>query len=1441
MSEGVEIGDVYGDIAGSIIAGGDVKNASLISTGDISGSYNNIVTGGQLIIKQARSAIEELDREAQLAERRLAEAVVNKVNGYTRLIQKSSSTESHNPYKALLDYKLEDAPLFYGRDEAIAALLDHLHQARLTILHAESGAGKSSLLQAGLASRLLAAGHLPLYVRPYSRPPTKAVKKEFLPDVGTLPELERLANMSLEGFLTQVNLHLGESTLYVFLDQFEDFFVELQPDQQKAFATELADCLNEPGLDVRWVLALRKEHFSDLDIFRPHIPAPFENDYFLRTFSREEAKEVITEPAKKRGVDYQKGLVDTILVDLSRDGGRLAPPQVQLVCYTLFDELSQEPDPTRITNALYQKERGRGGSGAKGILSSHLSRVLDRMKARERETARKILEALVTAQARRVIKTKDTLIAELRKTHADVDSQGVEAVLEALVDDRLLRTDEDDKDQPRYELAHDYLLDEIELDPQTRARKAAQEMLNQELTAWRNNPELRIPADKLDIIEAQEAHLVRDEDARTLLRLSREALEEARRRTRRQQQVVRAGAGIVVVLLLLAVFSVVTAISSNRAARDAELREVRAKAAAATATAQVGEAKAEQAIAAADAATAVAQKAEAEVAVAGASLRAEKLNRAGQLVFQGQEAFEDEPLLGLRLALEAWALVPEDDANLRASILPAIQQMASHGRLWKFANHTEDVSRFGGLWKPAEWKRDEYVEGIFYFDDSRLVVHPKGKPSELRRIADGTLVAELSGRLRTLQFTPDPAASYFLAEYDDAPAELRRTIDGTLVTALTVSYAGVVPLSSDPNASYVVIHSRYDYEDDEHYGRELRLIGDGTAVDKPIMGYVVEVVFSRDPDASYFVVGYADTPGELRRTADGSLVATLTSEVEVNRVLPGPGPDSSYFVVGYVDAPGELRRTADGSLVATLTGEINRVFTSESNEDFFVIDYSDAPAEVRRSADGAVVVEGLDLTDTDYISGVSFGPGPEVAYLAVGDIDDDGTLYRIADGTVVESPSGIEAFHFGPSPDTAHFVVDYTYAPGELRRTTDGTLFEMLSGEVRRVYFNPDPDAAYFLVHLAPYSLELRRIDDGTLVERLSPVESVHIIGLGPEAAYFLVDYVSAPGELRHIADGTLVELLSGEVDRVVPSPRPDAAYFLVDYVGGRGEVRCVADGALTERLPGEVSEVKVRQIEYRPDPDPAYYVVAYDDRGQVPAELRRTIDNTLVAEIPSVADPPIQSGILEAFFSPDPAMSYFVVSFWMSGIPSRLHRTTDGSAVEWLTGHATRVEFSPDASYFVVDYTDTSFSELRRSSDGEVIFPELSRSVGGGVMPLTGMFHQIDFIPDPTSTDFVIRYADDLSELWTGQDGLRRLTVLGALVGDIIFFPKKQRLLVEHVDGRAYLVDIGWLKAMGGDPTALAAEELVRLVCQGPFAGGLFDEAALEPYLEDEPPQACR
>ncbi|MGL5032283.1 MAG: ATP-binding protein, partial [Microcystaceae cyanobacterium] len=62
-----------------------------------------------------------------------------------------------SPYPGLRSFQVEDAPYFFGRSAAIAALQGMLEQDKVVVLVGNSGTGKSSLLRAGLMHQLQAS------------------------------------------------------------------------------------------------------------------------------------------------------------------------------------------------------------------------------------------------------------------------------------------------------------------------------------------------------------------------------------------------------------------------------------------------------------------------------------------------------------------------------------------------------------------------------------------------------------------------------------------------------------------------------------------------------------------------------------------------------------------------------------------------------------------------------------------------------------------------------------------------------------------------------------------------------------------------------------------------------------------------------------------------------------------------------------------------------------------------------------------------------------------------------------------------------------------------------------------------------------------------------------------------------------------------------------
>jgi hypothetical protein len=398
------------------------------------------------------------------------------------------------PYKFLDAFEIQDHAIFFGRDRASQALFEKVMDNRLTILHAKSGAGKSSLLQAGLGPRLVQAGRLPVYVRAYGDP-IEAIKRAVAaPSHGQWPAL--LPTLTLHEFLGMA-CHLLNSMdeLVVMLDQFEAFFV-LGPtgEHQRPFIDALADCVEDGSLRVRFVVALRKDYYADLSAFQARLPQIFHHEMALGAMMRAEAEAAITGPVAKLGrpVAYEPALLDTLLADLTR--GEVELPHLQIICAQLYAGLAA--GETTISHEAYEAL-----DRAVGVLGGYLRRVLGQFKEDERKIAQSILVALVSSEGTKRVLPYETLAEQVKAERATVES-----VLARLVDGRLVQRDEVEGALV-YEIAHEYLVPEIQkwFDQETLAGKQADELWARELTNWRVHG-TPIPEERLALLHQHRAY-----------------------------------------------------------------------------------------------------------------------------------------------------------------------------------------------------------------------------------------------------------------------------------------------------------------------------------------------------------------------------------------------------------------------------------------------------------------------------------------------------------------------------------------------------------------------------------------------------------------------------------------------------------------------------------------------------------------------------------------------------------------------------------------------------------------------------------------------------------------------------------------------------------------------------------------------------------------------
>jgi len=416
------------------------------------------------------------------------------------------------PYKFLNYYDREDERIFFGRQSETNRLLTKIHAYPLNLLYAPSGSGKTSLICAGLMPQLWRQDYTPVYCRVYDDPAGE-IRRAAMESVGAPPS-DFPPAMPLQTLLTEV-AGRNEQRLVIFVDQFEEIFIRHGQEARERFAASLAATLTEGKGRVRFVLSMREDFLARLSEFRERIPNIFHNEFRLEPLSEAESRAAIVEPAHLVGLEVEPELVERLIADLSREG--VDPPQLQIVCDTLYDALEQGEKRLTLKSYLALGETRK-------ILGNYLERVLHEFPPPEREAARELLKSLVTSE-----KTKTVVqIADLARAAGRPEDEA-SRILADLSNRRLIRRVQREEGY-WYELTHEYLVEEIScwLSEKEMQIKKLRELLEQAIRNHRNLGML-MPAAQLHLVQEQEDDLHLSKEERQFLRESAQALSTRRR------------------------------------------------------------------------------------------------------------------------------------------------------------------------------------------------------------------------------------------------------------------------------------------------------------------------------------------------------------------------------------------------------------------------------------------------------------------------------------------------------------------------------------------------------------------------------------------------------------------------------------------------------------------------------------------------------------------------------------------------------------------------------------------------------------------------------------------------------------------------------------------------------------------------------------------------
>lgn len=354
-----------------------------------------------------------------------------------------------SPYKGLEAFGQDDEHLFFGREAMTEELVTAVDGGGLVPVVGASGAGKSSLVQAGLMPRL-ASGRTDwrfVLVRP--RPHiTAALAAGFARAAGTadpvpVSELEawqsRIASLGLAAAGDLVLAATGGERLLLVIDQFEEA-VDGSPATGQVLE-QLAELAGRERSATVAVLTLREDAFGRLfvrpgrfgEVLRRTAAA-------LRGMTAAELSEAILQPARLRGLTVHDRLVRQLASLVEGRPGAL--PLLEFTLDRMWATLQRGQDTLSFEAYVEIGE-------LHGALAEYADGVLAALAPDERSLVRRLF--------RNYLITPDQ--PDVRRVAARAELRPAEwAIAVRLANERLLTTTRSEKGEETVEVVHEALL-----------------------------------------------------------------------------------------------------------------------------------------------------------------------------------------------------------------------------------------------------------------------------------------------------------------------------------------------------------------------------------------------------------------------------------------------------------------------------------------------------------------------------------------------------------------------------------------------------------------------------------------------------------------------------------------------------------------------------------------------------------------------------------------------------------------------------------------------------------------------------------------------------------------------------------------------------------------------------------------------------------------------
>jgi hypothetical protein len=243
----------------------------------------------------------------------------------------NTGIQKGNPFPGIRSFTAAEDKFFFGRNSAVAEVLDLIKTYRFCALVGPSGSGKTSLIHSGIIPELITdkkQDWIPVTVRPGLNPIEGLVRgfQRVFPHQINEADVNKFVSSSMDLGDLIADKGLEGHNFYLVVDQFEELFISWPNVRKKKKngrhpdATRLVDLLikaiesEKPSIYV--MISIRSDFMDACSLYRALAEKMNRSKYLLTPMTRAALSKAILGPIQRAGARVESGFEEYLLDDL---------------------------------------------------------------------------------------------------------------------------------------------------------------------------------------------------------------------------------------------------------------------------------------------------------------------------------------------------------------------------------------------------------------------------------------------------------------------------------------------------------------------------------------------------------------------------------------------------------------------------------------------------------------------------------------------------------------------------------------------------------------------------------------------------------------------------------------------------------------------------------------------------------------------------------------------------------------------------------------------------------------------------------------------------------------------------------------------------------------------------------------------------------------------